>query len=224
MNKKTGVYIYLAVLSAHITGLLTDNQIVQFITKPLLLACLLVYFIFQTSSSSGKQKNWIVLALGFSWCGDVLLMFQEYKPIFFLSGLCSFLAAHIFYILFFQSVRKDENIALKPLPVIVVVFYYTGLIFWLSPYLGEMRIPVWVYGLVISTMLLLALHLYFIKNRRASWLIISGAILFIISDSVLAINKFYQPFEWAGVFIMLTYGIAQLLIVQGAIKKINASN
>ena len=43
-----------------------------------------------------------------------------------------------------------------------------------------------------------------------------GALLFVISDSVLAINKFYQPFEVAGVIIMLTYGLAQLFIVEGA--------
>jgi hypothetical protein len=41
-----------------------------------------------------------------------------------------------------------------------------------------------------------------------------------MSDSILAINKFYQPFEAAGVLIMLTYGLAQFFIVQGAIKYI----
>jgi len=48
----------------------------------------------------------------------------------------------------------------------------------------------------------------------------TGAGLFVISDSVLAINKFYQPFEAAGILIMLTYGLAQFFIIKGAIKYI----
>lgn len=44
-----------------------------------------------------------------------------------------------------------------------------------------------------------------------------GALLFVLSDTVLAINKFYQPFELSGLVIMLAYGFAQLLIVTGAI-------
>ena len=70
-----------------------------------------------------------------------------------------------------------------------------------------------------------------IKNQCGRTLMIAGAVLFIISDSILAINKFYQSFEYAGIAIMLTYGIAQLLITFGAsaihyfnIKTINLLN
>ncbi|HRF25670.1 MAG TPA: lysoplasmalogenase family protein, partial [Chitinophagaceae bacterium] len=56
-----------------------------------------------------------------------------------------------------------------------------------------------------------------IKNREAAKWLLTGAILFVISDSVLAINKFYYPFEYRGVLIMLTYGMAQWFIVKGAI-------
>jgi len=49
-------------------------------------------------------------------------------------------------------------------------------------------------------------------------------VLFVISDSVLAINKFYQPFEAANVIIMLTYGLAQLFIVTGAIRYLQSVN
>ena len=49
----------------------------------------------------------------------------------------------------------------------------------------------------------------------------AGAFLFVVSDSLLAINKFYQSFEMAGIIIMLTYGLAQLFIVHGAVKYIN---
>ena len=50
----------------------------------------------------------------------------------------------------------------------------------------------------------------------------TGALLFVISDSVLAVNKFHHSFEIADVVIMLTYGLAQLFIVEGAIKYITS--
>jgi uncharacterized membrane protein YhhN len=50
-----------------------------------------------------------------------------------------------------------------------------------------------------------------------------GALLFVISDSLLAINKFYQDIPLAGVLIMLTYGLAQLFIMEGAISYIRSA-
>ena len=63
--------------------------------------------------------------------------------------------------------------------------------------------------------------MFFIKNKKAGKLMMIGALLFVISDSVLAVNKFYSSFMEAGMIIMFTYGIAQLLIVQGAIEYIS---
>ena len=86
-----------------------------------------------------------------------------------------------------------------------------------------MKIPVLVYGIVISIMFLLALHMLFVRNKEAGKLMMLGALLFVASDSILAINKFYSSFEYAGIAIMLTYGIAQLLITLGAVRYITTS-
>jgi uncharacterized membrane protein YhhN len=66
--------------------------------------------------------------------------------------------------------------------------------------------------------------LLFIKNKEAGKWMMVGALLFVISDSVLAINKFYLPFDGAGVIIMLTYGLAQLFIVKGAASYMISKN
>jgi uncharacterized membrane protein YhhN len=71
---------------------------------------------------------------------------------------------------------------------------------------------------------MLAMHMLFIKNKPAGKWMMLGALLFVISDSILAINKFYQPFEAAGVLIMLTYGLAQFFIVEGAGRYIRSAN
>jgi uncharacterized membrane protein YhhN len=102
--------------------------------------------------------------------------------------------------------------------------YYVWFVYLLSPHLGEMKLPVRVYGVVISYMLIQALQVVKIKNTKAALLMISGAVLFIISDSILAINKFYTRFELAGIAIMTTYGIAQLLITLGAVRYITSTS
>ncbi len=125
-------------------------------------------------------------------------------------------------IFFFHAIRVKEGIKAKPLLLLPVTIYYAGLMFWLSPYLGEMAMPVRIYGLIISFMLMLALHIFYIRNKKAAPYMVAGALLFVLSDSILAINKFYMPFQLAGTLIMLTYGFAQYLIVEGAVKYILA--
>ena len=60
------------------------------------------------------------------------------------------------------------------------------------------------------------------KNKKAAAWLMTGAILFVSSDSLLAFNKFFSAFNYAGLIIMLTYGVAQLLITEGAVKYINS--
>lgn len=218
MKNGISILIYLLLLALNIAGAVIPHYWAQTISKPLLMPVLAIYFVFELKGYQSDFKKWIFLALLFSWGGDVLLMFQEKQSIFFLLGLSSFLLAHIFYIIFFHRVRLQESIKGNPWLLIIVVIYYSALISWLSPYLGDMKMPVRIYGIVISFMLMLAMHMLFLRTKTAGNRMMAGALLFVISDSVLAINKFYQAFEMAGVIIMLTYGLAQLLLVQGAVK------
>lgn len=222
MKKINWVILFLLILTGNIAGMYMNNPWLEKVTKPLLMIVMIIYFVSSVNSISSALKKWIIAALAFSWLGDVLLMFQQEQPIFFLLGLSAFLIAHIFYILFFHLARVNEQVKSRWWLLAIVVVYYAILMAVLYPKLGDMKVPVPVYGIVISFMLLLATHMLFIKNSKAGQLMMAGAVLFILSDSVLAINKFYQPFEAAGLVIMLTYGMAQLLITKGAIAYIHA--
>lgn len=222
MKKINWVILFLLILTGNIAGMYMNNPWLEKVTKPLLMIVMIIYFVSSVNSISSALKKWVIAALAFSWLGDVLLMFQQEQPIFFLLGLSAFLIAHIFYILFFHLARVNEQVKSRWWLLAIVVVYYAILMAVLYPKLGDMKVPVPVYGIVISFMLLLATHMLFIKNSKAGQLMMAGAVLFILSDSVLAINKFYQPFEAAGLVIMLTYGIAQLLITKGAIAYINS--
>lgn len=216
MNKKFWLALYGFVLCADLLAVYSEKETLRNFTKPLLMPLLIVFLLVSVSSVYSSLKKWIVLALLFSWAGDVLLMFEPVNGNFFIYGLVAFLLAHVFYILFYENIIRRQKIKRNHWLSLLVLIYYVFLMWILTPHLGEMKWPVWMYGLVISVMLMQALQTSKIKNQTAARLLISGAVLFIASDSILAINKFYKPFELAGVTVMLTYGIAQLLIALGA--------
>lgn len=224
MKKITWIILFLLVLVADLVAINTGNETLRYITKPLLMPLLAVLFISQTTGFASSLKKWIVLALVFSWAGDVLLMFESTNSNFFIFGLGAFLIAHILYILFFENVIRKEGLKKNYWWFLPVIIYYIALIYILSPNLGDMKMPVRIYGIVISYMLIQALQAGRIKNLAAATVMIGGAVLFITSDSILAINKFYEPFAYAGIAIMLTYGIAQLLITLGAARYISSSS
>jgi len=202
-------------LIGDLIGIQLGDKTMQFVCKPLIIPVLLGFFNSQVNQILKGINKWIVAALIFSFSGDVLLMFQDESSLFFLLGLSAFLIAHICYIIYFLYVKGKENVKSKPWLLVIVVVYYAALIALLFPYLGDLKLPVCIYGIVISFMFMLAMHMLFIKNKPGGIWMMIGALLFVMSDSLLAFNKFYRPFEIANVLIMLTYGLAQFYIVNG---------
>jgi uncharacterized membrane protein YhhN len=96
-----------------------------------------------------------------------------------------------------------------------VVLAGTGLITILYPSLGGLQIPVMIYAVVLMIMVIAAMQRYGKTTAASYGRVLSGAILFMISDSMLAINKFLHPFFMASAAIMITYIAAQYFIVQG---------
>ena len=221
MRKNPWGLVFLAVLAVNLVSIAAGNDNLQFISKCLLMPPLMLY----AWTGFGKTRQLLpllILALVFSWGGDIILLFQADKEIFFMLGLGSFLLAHIFYIILFHKIRVAENIPSKALFLLIVVLYYGGLMVFLNPWLGPMKIPVSVYGIVISFMFMLSMHLLYMGNKKAGLWIMAGALLFVLSDSTLAVNRFYKPFEQAGLVIMLTYGLAQFAIVSGVIQYVQS--
>jgi uncharacterized membrane protein YhhN len=220
MPKSTWVIVFILLLLVNVISIYLNNDFLRSISKPALMPLLAIYFLTETRGTVTPLKAWILLALGFSWMGDILLMFEESNSMFFLFGLSAFFIAQVFYIVFFHNIRMREYIRGNALLLLVVIVYYFILISIISPHLGDLKLPVRIYGVVLSFMVMLAMHTMFSKNRTAGRWMMIGAILFVVSDSLLAFNKFYSPFDYAGVVIMLTYGVAQLFIIGGAAKYI----
>lgn len=211
-----GLYLFVLALSADLVLLFLEvPALARAATKPLIVAGLLWFFLRHHAGRHGQ--GWIPVALALSWLGDVLLLFETQHASFFILGLGAFLLAHVAYCTFLLGVWRREGIRLHFPFLLAVAVYYAGLLILLWPGLGNMKVPVAIYGAVISTMLLLALHARLMRGRRAGADLLMGALLFIVSDSLLAINRFYAPFAFAGIAVMLTYGIAQWQLVKGAL-------
>ncbi len=214
--------LFLVAAAADITSILLKIEWLHTIAKPLLLPLLLLAAFTGTPPAS-KHKKLFIAALFFSWAGDVFLLFENSNSLFFIFGLASFLTTHVLYIIYFLGIQSTAISLLKkqPLLIVAVLLYGAALVWMLFPFLGDLKIPVMVYAAVICSMLLCSLHICYKVNRKVATPFIAGALLFVISDSLLAINKFYQPFAMSGVCVMLTYCAAQYLIVKGFIKQNN---
>lgn len=189
---------------------------IHYFAKPAIVISLLFYFIKHSQHISVGLKKLTVLGLLFSVLGDILLMFVDISSNYFMLGLVAFLFAHVMYILVFL---KHRNNAMQPIWfVFILIVYASGLIYLLKDGLGELLIPVVVYIAVILTMGTTAfLRKGNVSRGSYNW-VIMGAILFIVSDSILALNKFYQEFWHSSISIMITYALAQYFIAIGVLK------
>ena len=151
----------------------------------------------------------ITVGLALSLGGDVALMFKSNRA--FLAGLVLFLLAHIVYTISFtvpNGFHPQDLITGGILLLLGVAIYL-----YLLPGLGHMKGPVILYILVICFMVNRAVSTFFGDSftPTQAWLLSIGATLFWLSDLVLAVNRFRQPFELNRLSLYLYFG-GQLLI------------
>lgn len=225
IDSSPGRFRWLAMLYAGI--LILDQLFVllpapeaRIISKSLLMPTLALYYWFSARSFTPPALVRLpLLALGASWLGDVFLLFETSNSLYFILGLSAFLLAHVFYIFYFENWRRAIKAGWKLWVLIPVAAYYFLLMILLTPKLGALLVPVWVYGGVICIMLFLAWQVHLFQRTRITLLLASGASYFVLSDSVLAINKFYTAIPMAGFIVMFTYALAQMFIITAAILR-----
>ncbi len=191
----------------------------EIVSKPLIMLSLIGYYL----SSDVARDMTFVRALFFCWTGDILLLFQSEAPVFFMAGLGAFLIGQILYIISFRRMQEEGRESELTIPQKIrfslpVVLAGTGLIAILYPTLGGLKLPVLLYASALMLMVMTSIFRFGRTSEASYWSMLLGAVLFMISDSTLAMNKFYSPVPMAGIWIMLTYVIAQYLIVRGAIN------
>lgn len=189
--------------------------------KALIIPILIVIFKV-TVRNDITISNWLIFAaLIFSWAGDVALGINLHRETMFMLGLVCFLLTHVLYVIAFLR-TPGRNLPPKKFiySVIPVLLYGFVLLYILYDGLGEMKIPVIIYTIVILAMVVAAINRIEKVNRTSFYLVLFGAVLFLSSDSMLALNKFSNPFPFASPLIMLTYIAGQYLIVMGYLRQL----
>ena len=188
--------------------------------KALLLPMLMILLLQNLNLTGSRLTQFMFAGLIFSWAGDVILELSKVNAGLFVEGLLCFLLAHVMYfIVFITTPGKNSILSNRLWLLLPVMTYGIGLVFYLYGDLAEMKLPVIIYAIVILTMLSGAIYRKEKVNQRSYQLVLGGAILFVISDSSIAINKFSLQFESSEIVIMSTYILAQYLIVTGYIDQ-----
>jgi uncharacterized membrane protein YhhN len=202
----TSILTLLAILSAsiHIRAEYRGPRQHIYIFKPLTMVFILLLAILGQATLP-FYRYMIITGLVFSLAGDVFLMLPSDR---FVAGLVAFLIAHLFYIVAFVS---EINVLIW-WPLIPLVIYGIVIHTILAPSLGKLKLPVLVYVVIILIMVWLAWERWSQTGQSGALLASVGAVSFVISDTILAINRFRGAFKPARVLNLTTYFAAQWLI------------
>ncbi|MCK0145527.1 lysoplasmalogenase [Arenibacter sp. F26102] len=212
-NAFLGIFILLVLVDL-VTGSMHFQELRQ-LTKPLLLISLILFFGIKGRKLSKKVYRFTLLALCFSLLGDILLLYDHLSAFYFMLGLMAFLFAHISYALVFSTQGKKLFKTELRLVSVILLSYGTTLYIILHDNLGALKIPVIIYILGILTLAITAYSRKDKVNSLSFKLVFIGTMFFIMSDTILAINKFLFVIPLSHLLVMGTYATAQYLIVKG---------
>ncbi|MCX7980264.1 MAG: lysoplasmalogenase [Bacteroidia bacterium] len=215
-------------------GELIPAPLLVALCKPLSMP-LLGIALWRTGRLSKRISKLFLIALGFAWIGDILLLFapDPHGPeallgvkrdlTFFLAGVGSFLGTQVLYVITFIHAPKHWPVGAPKWAYGVILLYGAGMLGYLWHALGHppdkavLRLPVLLYGLTLLSMLGSALTRKGHVPKKSFWAVLIGAVCFVVSDTLIALNllAWAEPLPGAGSLIFLLYGVAQYLIGVG---------
>ena len=214
MTARTLVLFTLAVVLAVILTLIGYYWPIVwlvYIFKPIATVLLSLIAISSWISNRSAYAQWIVVGLVFSLLGDVLLMWPNH---YFLAGLAAFLVTHVAYLVAFtRDCKFPARLFIWFAYVVAAIACYALLL----PTLPRgLRIPVAAYTALLSTMASQAMGRFLATETSYARRAALGALLFLLSDLLLAFDRFRSPLLWSTVLILVPYYIGQWLIASSA--------
>ena len=221
-------YVLLGLIN--VIAVATSNVSAEQLTKPLLMPLLIAWLLVEARRALSAPLLLLLVGLMFAWLGDLLLLGEG--DTLLAAGIGAFLVTQLAYCLAFGRVpglRFRRGIISPPREpvrglvsqhraiVLPFVAYLVGLTWLLWPTAGSPRVPFLAYGCVLMMMSICALNLVNRMPAKAAWVTFSGSILFVVSDSAIAVTAIGSVPESpaSGALVMLTYIAAQGLITLG---------
>lgn len=212
MNLKLFTTIYFTISTLEIIFGSNHFQTGVFLTKPLIMISIMVFYFFQTQNQRSLQDKLMLIAFFFSMLGDTFLMIKGEQN--FMFGLGSFLITHLLYIFVFSRNWLKIKVLYR---ILMLSFSIVMLLILKNNISNSLLFPIIGYMLTITIMAISAVERN--TNPESFRLVLMGAILFVLSDSLIAIDKFVLPIPFPTIFIMGTYVLAQYWICVGFLRR-----
>ena len=182
---------------------LTDQLPLDWAVKILPILLLIAVSVKQYKLNGDNKLKLFIIGLLFCMGGDIFLAVDREN--LFVFGLGSFLIGHLFYIAAMLPITKQNLLGLALLSV-----YGISMMSLLTPNLAELLVPVVIYLLVLLLMAATSM-----TSKLSNPILIIGGLSFAISDSLIGVDKFYVDIPYAGLWIMITYYLAQYCLTSG---------
>lgn len=217
MNSSAWLFLalFLAVAAMNWVAVHLRNKRLEYVAKPGCMLFLIAAALVLDPADTGARVA-LVVALVLSLVGDVFLMLPGREqdssgPNLFVAGLAAFLAAHIAYVIGFALEGIDLDglvLGLVPVALIIGTVGRSVVASVESSTEPELAVPVAAYVAVISTMVLFSFGTGDLRTEV-------GALLFALSDSLIAWGRFRKPQPWGPIAVITTYHLAQALLLLG---------
>jgi uncharacterized membrane protein YhhN len=210
--------IYAAVVAGILItlGALTDADWLAWARAPILMPLVVLFTVLSRPLPRGRVLAPLLAAQVFSWFGDIALASEGD---FFVLGVGMFLLAQISYIVTFLGIRGAHLIRQRPVVIAPYALYLIGMLALVVPEAGDLALPVVVYGATLTAMAVFAADTWARVPRGTGQLLVFGSILFVISDSLIALTEFgAAPDTYLVAAILIgTYCAAQIMLAFGVL-------
>lgn len=221
-------YAFFVMLGLSMLSIMFDSERLYHFAKPLIMPVLLVYFRKGLSLNLSLSFILAVFALVFAFIGDSFMMYADKKELYFLISLGAYTITLILYALSFDKAVSPQS---QPQSLLVQLLYAIpfllvgGFVFYLilENLSMMMAVVLCVYSTVLIYMVVQAIGRNGRANRDSVNQVILGAVFFMFSDVLVALDRFYQPMNNAELFIMLPYILGQWNIINGLLQHYNNS-
>jgi uncharacterized membrane protein YhhN len=189
----------------------------NFACKPLATLCVLAWCAL-AATDDPRLRRWLLAGLGFSLAGDIALLWPVSG---FLAGLVAFLLGHLSYLV---ALTSRVRLAARPLAFAAWAAVAVAVLAWLWPGVpADLAAPVVVYVCALAAMAAQASTVWLVNRPGADaprWRLVAlGGALFVLSDAILAADKFVGGVPMPTLWNLSIYWLAQWFIASGAWRR-----
>lgn len=224
MKKSLFNFVFAISVIGVFAGIILHFKWLDYFFKPLIMISIGGYFLLNSKNLNKKIVRLAIFAFLFSLFGDSFLMIPNNGMSYFIPGLASFLIAQIFYVFLFRQtiILSGKESFLNKNKIYLTGYILYGAIVYSLLFVHldiVLKIAVLFYMTAILSMSAMALNRFKAVSSTSFSLVFFGSVLFVISDTLIALDKFLMPIPNDRIFVMSTYIAAQFLIMKGILKQ-----